>query len=223
MPDLLLRGGRPWGFETPADVLVRDGAIERIEPGIAAADAEAIDVPGRLVLPGTRRCALPSRQDAPRRSVGAALGRGRARGSDRERAPAARRARHPERRSHRRAAGAHGGRRHVARAQPHRHRSRRRAARSRGGALRGAAARRAHRGRAGRVPSARAADKPGTAELLEQALGAGWRRSGASIPPASTATPCVTWTSYSTWPRATRRASTCTCTTVARSACGSWS
>src|SRR5215203_3090618 len=52
MRDLLLRGGRPWGFDGPADVLVRAGAIERIEPGIGSGDAEVLDVAGRLVLPG---------------------------------------------------------------------------------------------------------------------------------------------------------------------------
>jgi cytosine deaminase len=52
MPDLLLRGGRPWGLEAPADILVRDGAIARIEPNIAPADADQLDVFGRLVLPG---------------------------------------------------------------------------------------------------------------------------------------------------------------------------
>ena len=52
MSDLLLRGARPWGFDTPADVLVRAGGIERIEPGIDPGDAEVLDVAGRLVLPG---------------------------------------------------------------------------------------------------------------------------------------------------------------------------
>src|SRR5687767_10899812 len=52
MSDLLLRGARPWGFDTPADVLVHAGAIERIEPGIGPGDAEVLDVAGRLVLPG---------------------------------------------------------------------------------------------------------------------------------------------------------------------------
>jgi cytosine/creatinine deaminase len=50
--DLLLRGGRPWGLDGPADILVRDGAIERIEPGIPVGDAEVLDITGRLVLPG---------------------------------------------------------------------------------------------------------------------------------------------------------------------------
>ena len=51
MSDLLLRGGLPWCFDAPADVLVRDGAIDRIEPGLSA-DVEVIDVSGWLVLPG---------------------------------------------------------------------------------------------------------------------------------------------------------------------------
>ena len=50
MTDLLLRGGRPWGFDGPADVLVRDGLIDRIEPGLQA-DAEVLEVSG-IVLPG---------------------------------------------------------------------------------------------------------------------------------------------------------------------------
>jgi cytosine/creatinine deaminase len=52
MSDLLLRGGRPWGFDRPADILVRGGAIERIEPSIDLRDAEVLDVSGRVVLPG---------------------------------------------------------------------------------------------------------------------------------------------------------------------------
>jgi cytosine/creatinine deaminase len=66
--DVLLRGGRRWGFEAPADILVRDGAIERIEPSIDLPGAEVLDVSGRIVLPGRRR-ALPSRQDAVRGTV----------------------------------------------------------------------------------------------------------------------------------------------------------
>jgi hypothetical protein len=38
LADLLLRGGRPWGFDGPADILVRNGAIERIEPDIGAVE-----------------------------------------------------------------------------------------------------------------------------------------------------------------------------------------
>src|SRR5688500_6246508 len=52
MPDLLLRGGSPWGVDGPADVLVRAGTIAQIEPDIGAADAQVLDVSGRLVLPG---------------------------------------------------------------------------------------------------------------------------------------------------------------------------
>jgi cytosine/creatinine deaminase len=52
MPDLLLRGGSPWGHPPGSDVLVRGGVIDRIEPGIDAPDAVAFDVSGQLVLPG---------------------------------------------------------------------------------------------------------------------------------------------------------------------------
>jgi cytosine deaminase len=50
--DLLLRGGRPWGFDGPSDVLVRNGVIERIAPAIDAGGAEMLDVSERLLLPG---------------------------------------------------------------------------------------------------------------------------------------------------------------------------
>jgi cytosine/creatinine deaminase len=50
--ELLLRGGRPWGSDAAADILVRAGAIDRIEPGIEAPDAEVIELSGKLVLPG---------------------------------------------------------------------------------------------------------------------------------------------------------------------------
>jgi cytosine/creatinine deaminase len=53
MPDLLLRGGRPWGLDAPADVLIREGVIERIGPDLwADPAAEVVNVPGRLLLPG---------------------------------------------------------------------------------------------------------------------------------------------------------------------------
>jgi cytosine/adenosine deaminase-related metal-dependent hydrolase len=53
MPGLLLRGGRPWGAGAPAGVLIRDGVIERVGPGLRADPAaEVVDVPGRLLLPG---------------------------------------------------------------------------------------------------------------------------------------------------------------------------
>jgi cytosine/creatinine deaminase len=48
-----LRGGRPWGAGAPADVVIREGVIERIGPGLRADPAaEVVDVPGRLLLPG---------------------------------------------------------------------------------------------------------------------------------------------------------------------------
>ena len=53
MSDLLLRGGRPWGVDAPADVLIREGVIEQIGPDLRADPAaEVVDVPGRLLLPG---------------------------------------------------------------------------------------------------------------------------------------------------------------------------
>jgi cytosine deaminase len=53
MTDLVLVGGRPWGVDGAADILVRDGRIERIAGGaVAASGAEVVDVTGRLVLPG---------------------------------------------------------------------------------------------------------------------------------------------------------------------------
>jgi cytosine/creatinine deaminase len=52
MPDLLLRGGRPWGHDGAADVSVRGGRIEQIGPGLDPAGAEVVDVEERLILPG---------------------------------------------------------------------------------------------------------------------------------------------------------------------------
>ena len=75
MPDLLLRGGRPWGAGAAADVVIREGVIERIGPDFRADPAaEVVDVPGRLLLPGLID-ALPRRQDVVRGALGAALGR----------------------------------------------------------------------------------------------------------------------------------------------------
>ncbi|MEU5879508.1 amidohydrolase family protein [Spirillospora sp. NPDC047279] len=57
MGETVVRGGRIWrgpgqGLET-ADVLVRDGVIAEVGPGLDAADGAArIDVAGRIVLPG---------------------------------------------------------------------------------------------------------------------------------------------------------------------------
>jgi cytosine deaminase len=52
MAGLLLRGGRPWGHDGAADMLVRDGAIAAIGRDLEAAGAELVDIPDRLVLPG---------------------------------------------------------------------------------------------------------------------------------------------------------------------------
>jgi cytosine deaminase len=52
MSDVLLRGGRPWGFDEPADVLIEGGEIKAIGEIGAAASVETMDVAGRLVLPG---------------------------------------------------------------------------------------------------------------------------------------------------------------------------
>jgi cytosine/creatinine deaminase len=52
MAELLLRGGRPWGHDGAADVLLRDGTIAQIGTDVEAAGAELLDVTDRLVLPG---------------------------------------------------------------------------------------------------------------------------------------------------------------------------
>jgi cytosine deaminase len=52
MPDVLLRGGRLWGRDEAADVLVSDGVISAIGRGLDAPDADAVDLAGRLILPG---------------------------------------------------------------------------------------------------------------------------------------------------------------------------
>jgi cytosine/creatinine deaminase len=56
MSDLLLRGGRVRGGDGQVDILVRDGVVERVAPGLAPAGgapgAEVIEVRDRLVLPG---------------------------------------------------------------------------------------------------------------------------------------------------------------------------
>ncbi|MEV4579580.1 amidohydrolase [Nonomuraea jabiensis] len=52
MTDVLLRGGHPWGRGAPADILVRDGRIHLVAPGVEAPDARIVDIAGQLVLPG---------------------------------------------------------------------------------------------------------------------------------------------------------------------------
>ena len=51
MPGLLLRGARPWGLDAPADVLIREGVIERVGPDLRADPAaEVADV--QAIHPG---------------------------------------------------------------------------------------------------------------------------------------------------------------------------
>ncbi|MEV4147647.1 hypothetical protein AB0J40_28540 [Amycolatopsis sp. NPDC049691] len=52
MPGLLLRDGRPWRAGGPADLLLRDGVVAKIGPGLGPGDADVLDLGGRLVLPG---------------------------------------------------------------------------------------------------------------------------------------------------------------------------
>jgi dihydroorotase len=53
---LLIRGGRlidpAAGRDEPADLLLRDGAVERVGAGLEAGDAEVFDAAGLLVFPG---------------------------------------------------------------------------------------------------------------------------------------------------------------------------
>ena len=54
--NLLIKGGRilsfPGGLQGEADVLVKDGTVARVEPGISAPDAELLDAAGCVVSPG---------------------------------------------------------------------------------------------------------------------------------------------------------------------------
>ncbi|WP_327148100.1 amidohydrolase [Nocardia sp. NBC_01329] len=55
MTDLVLRNGRPWLPGRPletADILIRAGRIEQLGPGLAAPGAETLELAGALVLPG---------------------------------------------------------------------------------------------------------------------------------------------------------------------------
>ncbi len=51
MSSLRLRGGRPWGFDEPADVLIDDGVIAAVG-AVGESVAEVLDVTDRLILPG---------------------------------------------------------------------------------------------------------------------------------------------------------------------------
>jgi cytosine deaminase len=49
----VLRGGRPWGLNGVADLLIDGGVIDQIGPDLAVPDgAEVIEMTGRLLLPG---------------------------------------------------------------------------------------------------------------------------------------------------------------------------
>ncbi len=48
----MLRGGRPWGQDGVADILVRDGTIAAMGPDLDPGGAELVDVRGKVVLPG---------------------------------------------------------------------------------------------------------------------------------------------------------------------------
>ena len=52
MPDVVLRGCRPWGSDAAVDLLIRDGRIAEVRVGIDAPGADEVDVAERLVLPG---------------------------------------------------------------------------------------------------------------------------------------------------------------------------
>src|SRR5437764_2089513 len=56
MPRLLIKNGRvidpAAGLDAPADVLVEDGRIAAVRPGISAGDAETLDAAGAIVAPG---------------------------------------------------------------------------------------------------------------------------------------------------------------------------
>jgi cytosine/creatinine deaminase len=50
--DLLLRGGRLYGYADQQDLLIRGAVIAEIGPGLDAPDARVMDVSGQVVLPG---------------------------------------------------------------------------------------------------------------------------------------------------------------------------
>jgi cytosine deaminase len=52
MSEVLLRGGRPWRRDAPADLLIRDGRIARVGASLDVPGARVIDLDGQLLLPG---------------------------------------------------------------------------------------------------------------------------------------------------------------------------
>jgi cytosine/creatinine deaminase len=221
MADVLVRGGRPWGHDGAADILVRDGAIAAIGADLEAAGAEVLDIAGRLVLPGLvdAHCHLDKTLCGGPwvpHSAGEAL-------SDRIA-------------NERRRRGELGIpdvdyitdllRRMVASGTTY---VRTHTDIDPAFGLAGVEAVRAAVARMnGRITVEQVAfpqygllTNPGTAELLEEALRSGVETVGGIDPRASIATPCATSTSCSASPRSTGPGSICTCTTSARSARGS--
>ncbi|HEX6404033.1 MAG TPA: dihydroorotase [Pseudonocardiaceae bacterium] len=73
---LLLRGIRPYGVGDPVDLLVRDGLIAELGPGVDGARAEVIDGGGLVALPGLvdlhAHLREPGREDAETIATGSA-------------------------------------------------------------------------------------------------------------------------------------------------------
>ena len=73
---LLLRGIRPYGAGDPVDLLVRDGVIAELGPGLDGAGAEVLDGGGLVALPGLvdlhAHLREPGREDAETIATGSA-------------------------------------------------------------------------------------------------------------------------------------------------------
>jgi dihydroorotase len=71
----LIRGARPLGGD-PTDLLLRDGRVVEIGPGLSAADATVVDADGLIALPGLvdlhTHLREPGREDAETVATGAA-------------------------------------------------------------------------------------------------------------------------------------------------------
>ncbi len=56
MNSILITGGRvidpAWGFDGPADVLIRNGVIEAVGTGLSGDGCECYDATGAIVAPG---------------------------------------------------------------------------------------------------------------------------------------------------------------------------
>jgi dihydroorotase len=73
---LLVRGVRPYGEGQPVDLLVRDGVIAELGPGLDATGAEVLDAGGLIALPGLvdlhTHLREPGREDAETIATGSA-------------------------------------------------------------------------------------------------------------------------------------------------------